>query len=151
MIAGALLASRPETFGAAALRMPFLDLFTAAMEPSLALTEHEWDEWGDPRDPGGVELLRELCPYLGLSRLPAHTARFPPTLVTAAKDDDRVPIWMPAKWVAALRQQLGPQCPVFLNVIEGGHHLAEADERTLQSAEIAFLSGELTAISLSTC
>jgi protease II len=63
VLAANLLQSRPEDFGGAVLRMPFLDLFTAMTDPSQALTQHEWDEWGHPEQPGGLELLRTLCPY----------------------------------------------------------------------------------------
>lgn len=58
-----LLQGRPEDFGAAALRMPFLDLFTVMTDPSHSLTQHEWDEWGNPNEPGGSYLLWDLCPY----------------------------------------------------------------------------------------
>ena len=63
LLATNLFLSDPELFGALVLRMPFLDLFTAMMDPNAVLTQHEWDEWGDPRQPGGVKLLQELCPY----------------------------------------------------------------------------------------
>lgn len=63
VLAANLLLSQPSTFGAAVLRMPFLDLFTAMMDPQQELTQHEWEEWGDPRAPGGMQLLQELCPY----------------------------------------------------------------------------------------
>ena len=63
VLAANLLLSQPSNFGAAVLRMPFLDLFTAMMDPEQALTQHEWEEWGDPRENGGITLLQSICPY----------------------------------------------------------------------------------------
>lgn len=40
---------RPEVFSAAVLHVPFVDMLTAMMQPALALTAHEYGEWGDVR------------------------------------------------------------------------------------------------------
>lgn len=37
-------------FGAAVLRVPFVDALTALCDPELPLTQHEYEEWGDPND-----------------------------------------------------------------------------------------------------
>ena len=34
---------------------------------------------------------------------------YPSVMVTSAMNDDRVPYWLPLKWVARLRDQLSPQ------------------------------------------
>lgn len=66
--AGAILSANlfledPSKFGALVLRMPFLDLFTALMDPEAQLAQHEWDEFGNPNDANGIQLLEKLCPY----------------------------------------------------------------------------------------
>lgn len=66
-------------------------------------------------------------------------AAFPPVLVTAGLLDDRVPVWMPAKWVAALRAVAGRQCAVHLNVYPGGHFLTQEEEQGLDALETAFV------------
>ena len=63
ILASQLLMQRPCDFGAAVFRMPFTDLLTTMTDPSHALTEHEWAEWGDPHVAGELELLKKLCPY----------------------------------------------------------------------------------------
>lgn len=168
VLAANLLLSQPSAFGAVALRMPFLDLFTAMMDPEQALTQHEWAEWGDPRVQGSVALLQKICPYQVLlihcpgparSRIkllnavqnylccmqrlqrlhPAAASAVPPVLVTAGMTDERVPPFMPAKWVAALRKKCGSECKIFLNVHPGGHFLPEHDELQLSALEAAFM------------
>lgn len=57
------LLAQPSAFGAAVLRMPFLDVFTTMMDSLQSMTHHEWDEWGNPNEDGGVDLLKSICPY----------------------------------------------------------------------------------------
>lgn len=76
--AGAVLAAnlamqRPEDFGAACLRMPFLGVFDAMTDSSSVLTKHEWAEWGDPSRGSELGTLRSICPYQ--VRPEAHTKR----------------------------------------------------------------------------
>jgi protease II len=64
--------------------------------------------------------------------------KLPPVLVTAGALDERVPIWGPAKWVAAVRARL--ECEVYLNVVQGGHYLCQEEELHLDALEAAFLT-----------
>ena len=67
LLLGSALLQAPELFSAAVLRVPFTDALTCMMDPSLPLTEHERDEWGDPlADPGAFEAIRDMCPYQGM-------------------------------------------------------------------------------------
>jgi len=43
---------------AAIAKVPFVDLYNTMMDPSLPLTEHEYDEWGDMS--GELDLLRDF-------------------------------------------------------------------------------------------
>ena len=48
MLLAAACNQDPALFSALVLRFPFVDVLTAMMDPSLGLTAHEGDEWGDP-------------------------------------------------------------------------------------------------------
>lgn len=52
---------RPELLRAAVLHAPFVDLVGAMADPTLPLTVHEYEEWGDPRDPQ----VWRCCPLRG--------------------------------------------------------------------------------------
>ena len=80
--------------------VPFVDVVTTMLDPSIPLTINEWDEWGDPRKPDEYQWLLAYSPY---DNLPAAGGR-PDLLVTGALHDPRVMVWEPAKWVAALRE-----------------------------------------------
>lgn len=92
---------RPELFGSLVLKVPFLDLHRTMTDPTLPLTVHEYDEWGDPRQDRSVAArLAALSPY---DTLPAEARTFPPTLLLASLADDRVKGWEAAKYAAKVR------------------------------------------------
>ncbi len=69
LTAGALLNRRPSAAAAALLEAPFVDLLTAMCDPSLPLTMHEYEEWGDPSRPQDFEQVGLERVYRSLSWL----------------------------------------------------------------------------------
>ncbi len=110
---------RPDRWRAVVAEVPFVDCVTTMLDPSIPLTINEWDEWGDPRDPGDYSCLRSYSPY---DNPPA--GRRPALLVTGAVNDPRVAVHEPAKWVARLRatadEDAGPT--VFRVELGAGAH-----------------------------
>ena len=50
LLQGALYGRRPERFAGVVAEVPFVDVITTMLDPSLPLTIPEWDEWGNPAD-----------------------------------------------------------------------------------------------------
>jgi oligopeptidase B len=98
LLQGAVYSMRPDRWRAVVAEVPFVDVVTTMLDPSIPLTINEWDEWGDPRDPDDYACMRSYSPY----DTPPAGAR-PPLLVTGAVHDPRVGVHEPAKWVARLR------------------------------------------------
>ncbi len=98
LLQGAVYSQAPERWRAVVAEVPFVDCVTTMLDPDIPLTINEWDEWGDPRDPGDFACLRSYSPY---DNPPA--GRRPALLVTGAVHDPRVLVHEPAKWVARLR------------------------------------------------
>ncbi len=98
LLQGAVYSMRPDRWRAVVAEVPFVDCVTTMLDPSIPLTINEWDEWGDPRDPGDYAVLRSYSPYDNPP--PGHR---PALLVTGAVHDARVSVHEPAKWVARLR------------------------------------------------
>ncbi|MGN6792787.1 MAG: S9 family peptidase, partial [Streptosporangiaceae bacterium] len=98
LLQGAVYSMRPDRWRAVVAEVPFVDCVTTMLDPSIPLTINEWDEWGDPRDPGDYAYMRAYSPY---DNPPAGPR--PPLLVTGAVNDPRVAVHEPAKWVAKLR------------------------------------------------
>ena len=99
LLQGAVYSRAPGRWRAVVAEVPFVDCVTTMLDPSIPLTVNEWDEWGDPRDPGDFAVLRSYSPY---DNPPAGPR--PDLLVTGAVHDPRVLVHEPAKWVARLRE-----------------------------------------------
>ena len=99
LLQGALYSRRPERFAGVVAEVPFVDVITTMLDPSLPLTIPEWDEWGNPADPGDRAVMMSYSP---VDNPPPADAR-PALLVTGAVHDTRVLVREPARWVATLR------------------------------------------------
>ena len=67
VVVGALLNRRSNDLGAAVLHVPFVDVLNTMRDPGLPLTVHEYDEWGDPRQPAALCALQvklTLWPFI---------------------------------------------------------------------------------------
>jgi len=106
LLQGAVYSMRPDRWRAVVAEVPFVDCVTTMLDPSMPLTINEWDEWGDPRDPGDYACIRSYSPY---DNPPAGPR--PALLVTGAAADPRVAVHEPAKWVARLRATAASEQP----------------------------------------
>jgi oligopeptidase B len=98
LLQGAAYSQAPARWRAVVAEVPFVDCVNSMLDAGIPLTINEWDEWGDPRDPGDFACIRGYSPY---DNPPAGPR--PALLVTGAVRDPRVLVHEPAKWVARLR------------------------------------------------
>ncbi len=117
LLMGAVTNMRPDLFAAIVAEVPFVDVVTTMLDPSLPLTITEWEEWGDPREPDAYARMKAYSPYDNVSPQP-----YPAMLVTTGLNDPRVQYWEPAKWVAKLRTQSTSQKPIVLRTEMGAGH-----------------------------
>lgn len=117
LLMGAIANLRPDLFAAIVAEVPFVDVVTTMLDPTLPLTITEWEEWGDPRDAGAYARLKRYSPYDNVRVQP-----YPAMLVTTGLNDPRVQFWEPAKWVAKLRACTTSDAPVLLRTeMDAGH------------------------------
>jgi len=117
LLIGAVLNMAPDLFGAAILEVPFVDVLTTMLDPSLPLTVGEYEEWGNPARKADYKRILGYSPYDNLA-----TRAYPPMLVEAGLHDNQVMIWEPAKYVAKLRTLKSDTNPLlFLTSLEAGH------------------------------
>lgn len=98
LLQGAAFSMAPQRWRALVAAVPFVDVVTSMLDPSIPLTASEWAEWGDPRKPADFEYMLSYSPYDNVPHGPR-----PDLLVTGSLNDSRVMIREPAKWVARLR------------------------------------------------
>jgi oligopeptidase B len=117
LLVGAAVAMRPDLPAAVVAEVPFVDVVTTMLDPTLPLTITEWEEWGDPRDPAFEAAIADYAPYENV-----NAVDYPPMLVTAGLNDPRVAYHEPAKWVAKLRATATGDQPLLLKTeLSAGH------------------------------
>ncbi|KAF8021782.1 hypothetical protein BT93_G2039 [Corymbia citriodora subsp. variegata] len=98
LLMGAVLNMRPDLFRAAVAGVPFVDVLTTMLDPTIPLTTSEWEEWGDPRTEEYYYYMKSYSPVDNV-----RAQNYPHILVTAGLNDPRVLYSEPAKFVAKLR------------------------------------------------
>ena len=114
------LTEEPSLFGAAVFQFPLVN--TTRM-PNAVLQE---DEFGSPDDSTEFQYLHEMDAYLHIRQGQAY----PPMFFLAAKNDQRIPAWQPAKMAALVEQQRGNQEHTFFRLYQGGHTTASREEQS---------------------
>ncbi|MDQ1476687.1 MAG: oligopeptidase, partial [Actinomycetota bacterium] len=117
LLMGAVANLRPDLFAAIVAEVPFVDVVTTMLDPSLPLTITEWEEWGDPREAEAYARMKSYSPYDNV-----RAADYPALLVTTGLNDPRVQYWEPAKWVAKLRVLSTSGKPILLRTEMGAGH-----------------------------
>lgn len=117
LLMGAIVNDRPDLWRGVIAAVPFVDVVTTMLDPTIPLTTSEYDEWGDPNDPVYFEYMLSYSPYDNV-----QPAAYPALLVTTGLHDSQVQYWEPAKWVARLRDQNTGSEQVLLHVnMDAGH------------------------------
>ncbi len=115
LLVTATMVQRPDLFGAVLADVPVTD----AMRRHLAGNGMQAvEQWGTPQDADVFPALRAYSPL--------HNVRpgtcYPPTLVTTARDDERMPPWHSYKFAATLQAAQACEAPVLLHVADSGGH-----------------------------
>ncbi len=117
LLMGAVLNMRPDLFQGAIAAVPFVDVVTTILDPTLPLSVMEWDEWGNPNEKAYYDYMKSYAPYDNVT-----AQDYPNILITAGLNDPRVSYWEPAKWAAKLRQMKTDNNRLLLKTnLDAGH------------------------------
>ncbi len=116
LLVGAVLAQRPELFGAA---LPGVGVMDMLRYHTASANAYGWSsDYGTVEDAGQFRALLAYSPVHNLK--PGHC--YPPTLVTTADHDDRVVPWHSFKFTAALQYAQNCASPVMVRIeTRAGH------------------------------
>ncbi|MGB7054039.1 MAG: S9 family peptidase [bacterium] len=114
---GAVINMRPDLFKAVIADVPFVDVITTLLDPSIPLTVVEYTELGNPFEKKYYEYMMSYAPYDNVT-----AQDYPTVLVHAGFNDPRVGYWEPAKWVAKLRALKTDENILLLKTNMGAGH-----------------------------
>ena len=115
VLAGGAVTKRPELFAAALLRVPVVNLLRFESTEGGPANVPEYGTTASEED---FKALLASDPY---QRLKEGT-RYPALLVTGGVHDVRVPVWLPAKFVARAQAVHAGDKPILLRVERGAGH-----------------------------
>ena len=117
LLMGAVANMAPEKYRVILSQVPFVDVVTTMLDPSIPLTTNEYDEWGNPEQKTYYDYMLTYSPYDNLK-----AQAYPATFVGTGLWDSQVQYWEPAKYVARLRDLNTSSEPVvFRTNMEAGH------------------------------
>ncbi|MDI9229294.1 prolyl oligopeptidase family serine peptidase, partial [Serratia bockelmannii] len=99
LLMGGVINLAPALFHGVVAQVPFVDVVTTMLDPSIPLTTGEYDEWGNPEQEEYYHIIRQYSPYDNI-----EAKGYPHLLVTTGLHDSQVQYWEPAKWGAKLRE-----------------------------------------------
>ncbi len=139
IIVGALVTQRPDLFAAVVGNVAAVHL------ARLKYTRYGPDnisEFGDIDDPVEGPIILDLDGYYSIKR----GNSYPSVLMTHGYNDARVPVWMPAKFAARLKENKADKRPIFMRTyFNNGHGFdASVSEKIQLWTDIySFFSKEL--------
>ena len=117
LLMGAISNMAPEKYAVILSQVPFVDVVTTMLDPSIPLTTNEYDEWGNPEEPPYYDYILKYSPYDNLK-----AQAYPAMFIGTGLWDSQVQYWEPAKYVARLRDlDTGDKPVVFRTNMEAGH------------------------------
>lgn len=117
LLMGAITNMAPDEYRVIISQVPFVDVVTTMLDPSIPLTTNEYDEWGNPENKQFYDYIVTYSPYDNLK-----PRAYPAMFVGTGLWDSQVQYWEPAKYVARLRDlNTGSQPVVFRTNMEAGH------------------------------
>ena len=117
LLMGAIANMAPEKYRVIVSQVPFVDVVTTMLDPSIPLTTNEYDEWGNPEKKEYYDYILTYSPYDNISK-----QAYPAIFVGTGLWDSQVQYWEPAKYVAKLRDENTGTLPLLFRVnMEAGH------------------------------
>jgi oligopeptidase B len=117
LLMGAVVNQSPETFKAAIVQVPFVDVMNTMLDATLPLTTEEWIEWGNPNEKEAWDYMIQYSPYDNV-----NAQNYPNMLVEISLNDSQVPYWEGAKFAAKVRELKTNDSTVLLKTNMGAGH-----------------------------
>lgn len=132
LLMGGVVNMAPETFKAAIIQVPFVDVMNTMLDDTLPLTTEEWIEWGNPNEKEAFDYMIRYSPYDNVK-----AQNYPGMLIEVSLNDSQVPYWEGAKFAAKVRAMKTDRNIILLKTNMGAGH-GGSSGRYDRLKEIAF-------------
>jgi oligopeptidase B len=132
MLMGGVVNMSPESFKAAIVQVPFVDIMNTMLDDTLPLTTEEWIEWGNPNEKEAFDYMIKYSPYDNVK-----AQNYPNMLIEVSLNDSQVPYWEGAKFTAKVRAMKTDDNTILLKTNMGAGH-GGSSGRYDRLKEIAF-------------
>jgi len=134
LLMGAVVNMAPDYYKGVIAAVPFVDVITTMLDPTIPLTTSEYDEWGNPENKEYYDYMLSYSPYDNI-----EAKEYPNLLVTTGLHDSQVQYWEPAKWVAKLREiKKGNQLVLLYTNMDAGHGGASGRFKMLKELALEY-------------
>jgi len=117
LLMGAISNMAPDRYRVILTEVPFVDVVTTMLDPSIPLTTNEYDEWGNPEKKEYYDYMLSYSPYDNLK-----PQAYPAMFVGTGLWDSQVQYFEPAKYVAKLRDvDTSGHTVIFRTNMDAGH------------------------------
>ena len=117
LLMGAISNMAPDRYRVILTEVPFVDVVTTMLDPTIPLTTNEYDEWGNPEKKEYYDYMLTYSPYDNLSE-----QAYPAMFVGTGLWDSQVQYYEPAKYVAKLRDvNTSGHTVIFRTNMDAGH------------------------------
>jgi len=132
LLMGGVVNMSPETFKAAIVQVPFVDVMNTMLDADLPLTTGEWIEWGNPNEKEAWDYMVKYSPYENIK-----AQNYPNMLIEISLYDSQVLYWEGAKFTAKVREMnTGSNVILLKTNMSAGH--GGASGRYDKLKEVAF-------------
>jgi protease II len=137
VVVGAAVNRRSHLFCGVVLTNAFLDVEVTMQNQSLHLTQHEWEEYGNPlADSLAAESIASYCPVANVNDDGYDLPKF---LLVGTLDDREVPVWNPVVYGKKMRETTGGKADILLYVEGKGGHQLLGTRSHIAALEVAFI------------
>lgn len=136
-VIGVVANEAPALFKVLVADVPFVDVLTTLLDPTLPLTESDILEWGNPDVAADARYLFEYSPYQQV-----REQAYPHLLVQASRNDGRVGMHEALKWIAKIRERSTGGALQLVDIEDHSGHLGASDQylrRRKQALEYVFV------------
>ncbi|MFC5570246.1 S9 family peptidase [Lysobacter yangpyeongensis] len=117
LLMGAISNMAPDRYRVILTQVPFVDVVTTMLDPTIPLTTNEYDEWGNPEKKDSYDYMLSYSPYDNLT-----AQAYPAMFVGTGLWDSQVQYYEPAKYVAKLRDlDTSGRTVIFRTNMDAGH------------------------------